>query len=332
MTYKSVPKNLLDTLSDGAFHSGEDLGEAMGVSRAAIWKNLQKLEQLGLSVESIRGKGYRLEQRIDFLFEDVISQALQSLEAKPELHFYGVLDSTNAELLRRLNNHDQWQKLNNGLCIIAEMQEAGKGRRGRQWHSPFGQNLYFSMLWRFEQGMTTLDGLSLVVGLCFVKALKKVATQQYQLKWPNDLLFEGKKVAGILLEVVGDPTGVCHVVIGIGVNVNSSKDKISRTIDQAWSSLADIEGVPLDRNTLLAETIKTLMEALPRFERLGFAAFMDEWSQYDAFKGQEVFVKLGDNSIFGLADGVTKSGELRLKNEQGVQFFNGGEVSLRRSL
>lgn len=329
MSLKNISKILLETLSDGEFHSGEQLGEQLGVSRAAVWKQLQKLEGLGLAVVSVRGKGYRLQQRIDFLSQSRVESLLSpTLSISPQLHSYDVLGSTNAHILRLLNQ----QSLDKAYCVSAEMQEAGRGRRGREWHSPFGQNLYFSLLWRFEQGMAMLDGLSLVVGLALLRALQKVSDKKFELKWPNDVLYQGKKLAGILLEVVGDPTGVCHVVMGVGVNVNSGKDTGETIIDQAWTSLYDIEGHKIDRERLLAETLNELLQALPLFEQQGFTAFAEQWAQYDAFYGQEVFVQLGDKAIYGIADGVSHTGELRLINHNGLQLFNGGEVSLRRKL
>ncbi len=328
MSFKTIPKTLLQTLADGEFHSGEELGEQLGVSRAAIWKHLQKIERLGLGVESVRGKGYRLRQKIDFLSRPTVEKQLSLKAQVSELHLYDVLDSTNAHILRLL----QEEKLGKGYCVCAEMQESGRGRRGREWHSPFGQNLYVSFLWRFEQGMTALDGLSLVVGLSLVRALKSVSDKTYQLKWPNDLLYRGQKLAGILLEVVGDPTGICHVVMGVGINVNSSKDSTDKTIDQPWTSLYDIEGQLVDRNLLLAELLNALSETLPMFEKQGFSAFVEEWKLHDAFFGEEVFVQLGDKAIYGVADGVSHTGELRLLNYEGVKLFNGGEVSLRRKL
>src|SRR5690554_346542 len=329
MSLKNISKVLLHTLSDGDFHSGEQLGEQLGISRAAVWKQLQKLDSLGLTVESIRGKGYRLQQRIDFLSQATIESFLSpALSPFPQLQIHDVLDSTNAHLLRCL----QQQSFSNGYCVVAEMQEAGRGRRGRQWHSPFGQNLYFSTLWRFEQGMTVLDGLSLMVGLATLRALQHVSDQRFELKWPNDLLFQGQKLAGILLEVVGDPTGVCHVVMGVGINVNSGKDLAQSPIDQAWISLHDIEGHTVDRSRLLAAILNELIPALSEFEQYGFAAFAEQWKQYDAFYAQEVFLQLGDKTIYGVADGVSDSGELRLINHNGLQLFNGGEVSLRRMM
>lgn len=328
MTFRKIPHSLLLQMADGQFHSGEKIGELLGVSRAAVWKQLQKLEELGLAFESVKGKGYRLLNYLDFLSAEAIIAGLPAGTIAPSIVIHDVIDSTNAELLRQLSA----QPLAPGSCVLAEMQQSGRGRRGRQWVSPYGRNIYFSMLWRFERGMASLDGLSLLVGLCVVRALHKQSANRFQLKWPNDVLVQGKKLAGILLEIVGDPTGLCHVVIGIGVNVNWRKDGVSTGIDQPWTSLIDIEGQAVNRNLLVAALLHELLTALPVFEERGFSAFADEWQRYDAFAGSDVVLQMGDQMIHGVADGISHNGELRLKTAAGVQSFNGGEVSLRRKL
>lgn len=328
MTHKKIPQHLLALMSDGEFHSGEKIGELLGVSRAAVWKQLQKLEELGLSFESIKGKGYRLETQLDFMSAADISALLIKTYPVPEISVHEVIDSTNAEILRLI----QTNTISKGHTVLAEMQQTGRGRRGRQWVSPFGRNVYLSMLWSFERGMASLDGLSLVVGLCVVKALQRQSAKRLELKWPNDVLCEGKKLAGILLEVVGDPTGLCHVVIGIGINVNWKKNGVSTGIDQPWTSLLEINDAYMDRNPLVAALINELLQALPVFDDQGFAYFADEWQQYDAFIGKEVVIQMGDNMIVGVAAGVTDKGELKLQTPQGIQTYNGGEVSLRKKL
>lgn len=329
MTLKKVPQTLLRLMADGQFHSGEEIGELMGISRAAVWKQLQKLEELGLAFESVKGKGYRLLDVLDFLDEEAIAACLADVQPKPQIHIHDVIDSTNAELLRLLTQSPLPQQ---ACCVLAEMQQAGRGRRGRQWVSPYGRNLYFSMLWSFERGMASLDGLSLLVGLCVLKAMQPRVLQTLQLKWPNDVLADRQKLAGILLEIVGDPTGLCHVVIGIGVNVNWQKDGRASGIDQPWTSLSALAGQAVERNSLVAALLRELLVVLPRFAQQGFAPFADAWQQHDAFAGQEVMLQSGEQVVLGVAAGVGEKGELKLLTAQGVQLFHGGEVSLRRRL
>ena len=323
---KTIPKELLQTVADGQFYSGERLGELLGVSRVAVWKQLQKLSELGLQFESVKGRGYRLLQPIEWLSAEGIKAHLQS-EFVPDLQVYDVLDSSNAELLRQLN---QSLKPAKGSCVMAERQEAGRGRRGRQWISPYARNIYFSMSWDFDQGVASLSGLSLVVGLAVLKALNRLYPLPFQLKWPNDILLHNKKLAGILLEVVGDSTGLCHVVMGIGINVNW-RDKVQAAeISQAWLCLAEVLGHDVNRNELIAAMIDELLIALPAFEQAGFAPFQQAWQAYDAFLHEDVAVQMGERFVFGRSQGVNSEGELLLETDVGVQTFNGGEVSLRR--
>ena len=197
---------LLTLLKDGRFHSGEALGAALGVSRSAVWKQLQSLEsELGLAVYKVRGRGYRLAAPLLLLDAGEISR--RSAQAYWPVQVYDEIDSTNAEALRLVAEGRPAPFL-----VLAERQSAGRGRRGRAWSSPFAQNLYYSLVLRVDGGMRQLEGLSLVVGLAVRRALQEMGVRA-GLKWPNDVLVENRKIAGILLELVGDPADVCHVVL-----------------------------------------------------------------------------------------------------------------------
>lgn len=322
MPKKQVPIDLLRLLSNGEFQSGEAIGSVLGVSRAAVWKQLQKIEELGVRLESVKGKGYRLEEPINLLDQAHLSDALAP---RLTVDVYSSIDSTNAEVLRRFAT-----TTGKGLVVLAESQDAGRGRRGRVWQSPFAQNLYFSMGWCFEGGAAALEGLSLVVGVSLVEALLALGLEQARLKWPNDVLVDGRKLAGILLEITGDPTGLCKVVIGIGVNANMVN--AGGSIDQPWVSIRQVLGGMVDRNQLTILLAEKLLANLYIFEQHGFAAFAGTWHELDAFLHQEVIVTQGERRIIGTAAGVNQAGELRLDIDGVIQHFNGGEVSLRRKL
>ena len=327
---KRIPKELLIMLADGRFHSGDALGKALGISRAAVWKQLQKLEEMQLQLESVKGKGYRLRHGLDFLDSAKIAGFTPGVKEQ-NIVIHDELDSSNAELLRIM----QQSKLSSGHCILTEMQHSGRGRRGRQWLSPYGCNIYLSMLWRFERGMAALDGLSLVVGLAVAKSVYQVLALDVQLKWPNDVLYRQRKLAGILLEVVGDPNGLCDVVIGIGVNVNWARQgqgQAAVPINQPWTSLLEINGNTTDRNHLTGVLIERLERYLTDFDRHGFLPFADAWAEHDAYRNSEVMLELGERHIYGLAAGVNNKGELLIETEAGQQAFNAGEVSLRLAL
>lgn len=323
---KKIPLALLRLLSDGEYHSGEAVGDVLGVSRAAVWKQLQKLESLGLTLESTKGKGYRLLEPLALLDDERIRALAGAAGLSNQFHLHLDIDSTNAELLRLINSGEA----NPGDVVLAESQQAGRGRRGREWVSPFAQNLYYSMAWDFEGGAASLDGLSLVVGLSLVQALADYELEGVGVKWPNDILVNGRKLAGILLEITGDPTGLCHVVIGIGVNVNMRS--AAGAIDQPWTSLAQKLSASVDRNALLVRLTQMLAANLQQFEQQGFSGFCDQWAALDAFAGQSVVVTQGAEQIFGTACGVNSKGELLLEVNGQQQAFNGGEVSLRRTL
>ncbi len=319
---KTIPLELLTLLIDKKIHSGEELGNSLKVTRAAIWKQLQRLQKIGVEIESIKGNGYRLVGSIDLLDPEFISNALR-ISHDIDCDVVMQIDSTNTALMKLL----QESNVTSGKCVVAEMQAEGRGRRGRKWASPFAKNLYFSMLWNFYTGLSGLEGLSLVIGISIVQVLKKMGLEDAKLKWPNDVLINNKKLAGVLLDVYGDPTGFCNVVIGVGLNVYMVKPDI--IIDQPWVSLEQVIDLKIGRSALFILLIENLIANLELYERYGFLHFMSEWKLYDAYLGKEVVVTLGDKVLVGVAQGVSNSGELMVKTQSSVQSFSGGEVTLR---
>jgi BirA family biotin operon repressor/biotin-[acetyl-CoA-carboxylase] ligase len=310
---------LLTLLKDGRFHSGEALGAALGVSRSAVWKQLQLLEsELDLAVYKVRGRGYRLASPLMLLDAGKIDQMARNGSWPTFIH--DEIDSTNAEALRLIASGQTAPFL-----VLAERQSAGRGRRGRAWLSPFAQNLYFSLVLRVEGGMRQLEGLSLVVGLAVRQTLLSLGITAAGLKWPNDVLVDNRKVAGILLELVGDPADVCHVVLGIGINVNMQEAEI----DQAWTSLRLESGQLVDRNQLAALLGDNLRDYLARHREHGFSALQGEWEQAHLWQGRLVSLIAGSNSIDGTVLGVDHQGALRLDVNGVEKCFSGGELSLR---
>ncbi len=315
---------LLGFLSDGYFHSGEELGEKLGISRAAVWKKLKQLEELGLKLDSVRGKGYRLSSGIELLDKNYICSQLNSdFKENVAIHCEPVVASTNDWVQQcEAENPGMWN-----ICL-AECQTAGRGRRGRTWQSPFGTNIYFSMIWHVRQGVASLEGLSLAIGLALVRTLKSFGGEGVQLKWPNDVLWHGKKLAGVLLEISGDPTGECKVVIGIGINGRLFPDD-RENIDQPAADLSEVLPIRATRNEVVAGLINTTIPMLQLFGREGFPAFHYEWNQYDAFAGSQVVLSTATEAICGESMGVETDGGLKIKTASGIQVFKGGELSLR---
>lgn len=315
---------LLSLVADGEFHSGKDLGDVLGVSRTAVWKHAQKLESLGLHLESVKGKGYRLPGGLELLSREKILAGLDAGAESllSELEVLSAIDSTNQHAMQRIDSQSS-----HGYVCLAEYQTAGRGRRGRTWVSPFGSNIYLSAVAEFEGGAAALEGLSLAVGVALVRALKACGVDGVQLKWPNDLLWQGKKLAGILLEMSGDVAGPCQVVVGVGLNV-AMPERSAEDIDQPWVDVASI--VPTySRNQLVAAMLTELLPLLDGFQQAGFAAYKDEWEAMHAYQDCDVQIHTIKIHEQGRAMGVTDVGALRVLVDGVEKQFSGGEVSLR---
>lgn len=311
---------LLKLLKDGRFHSGQALGIALGISRSAVWKQLQHLEaELGLSIHKVRGRGYQLAEPLMLL--DPVSIGAKAPSCDWPILIFDSIDSTNAEALRAIERGQPAPFL-----VLAERQTAGRGRRGRKWASPFAENIYYSLVLRIDGGMRQLEGLSLVVGLAVLQALRELGVSAAGLKWPNDVLVGQKKIAGILLELVGDPADVCHVVLGIGINVNM---RMTDEVDQQWTSMRLESGRTFDRNQLVAQLGQVLQLYLSRHRLGGFPAIQAEWEQNHLWQGRAVSLIAGVNQIDGEVLGIDNQGALRLKVDGVEKIFSGGELSLR---
>ncbi len=311
---------LLAVLADGAFHSGEQIGAELGISRAAISQQIKSLRLLGLEIFSITGKGYRLNTPLQLLNRESIQQHLNDVP----VHTCAVIDSTNQYMMAQL---DRWQK---GECLLAETQTAGRGRRGRQWHSPFGSQFIMSMYWRLDDGPSAAMGLSLAIGVAVVQALESVGYRDLSLKWPNDIYMARRKLAGILVEMSAAVGGICHLVIGVGVNLNLP-DAVIAQLDQPCAHLAE-QPVVVDRNQLSATIIRALRNALALFEKQGLTAFLMDWNRLDIFMQQPVQVLLGNQVIHGIYCGIDEQGNMLLQDHEGMHKFVGGEISLRADI
>lgn len=313
----AVPLKLVTLLSDGQFHSGQQLGLELGMSRAAINKHMQVLRDWGLDIFTVTGKGYSLSQPIQLLDQDKILSRLSS----GQVFVLPVTNSTNQYLIEHID------ALQSGDACVAEYQQAGRGRRGRQWFSPFGANLYLSMYWRLEQGPAAAVGLSLVVGIVMAEVLQKLGADKVKVKWPNDLYMNDKKLAGILVELSGKAGDSANVIIGAGINL-LMKEPDSNIVNQAWANLQE-SGLQIDRNELAIELVSALRESLQIFEVEGLKAFIDRWQPLDNFLDRRVKLLIGDKTIFGIARGIDEQGALRLEIDGVIKTFIGGEISLR---
>jgi BirA family transcriptional regulator, biotin operon repressor / biotin---[acetyl-CoA-carboxylase] ligase len=319
---------LLVLLADGHLHSGEGLAKELRVSRAAVWKGVERLRALGVNVVALPRRGYHLSDPVEMLnrqrIEGELDPQRQSQVRAFELLFE--VDSTNTRLLAAPPPPPG----SADICL-SELQHAGRGRRGRRWIAPFGASIALSVAWTFTDGARTLPALSLAVGVAVSRALARVGARDVTLKWPNDIWFQDRKIGGVLIELRAEASGPAHVVIGIGINV-ALPAAARREIEAGGvrvAAVADACAAAPSRNGVAGAILDELLSMLGRFERDGFAAFRDAWMALDALSGRPARVLLTDTAISGVARGVDPEGALLLDTGDRVQRFVSGEASLR---
>ncbi len=317
---------LVKLLSDGAFHSGTDLGKKLGVTRAAVCKCIRRLTQSGLDVHRVTGRGYKLDAPLTLLNRSRILKHLGAAAAdfRDRLHVLDETDSTNRHLAELIAH----AKTLNGIACLAEAQSGGRGRRGRAWVATPYHNLMFSMAWQFPGGPGLVSGLSLAAGLAVLQALEEYGVDGAGLKWPNDVLWDGRKLAGLLADVQGESAGPTQVILGVGVNGYIGREDAER-IDQPWVDLRNILGETADRNRLAALLIRHLRRMFQAFSEKGFAPFREEWVARHLYHGRRVRLIQGDREFLGTVEGIDENGGLIVQLGKGRQVFHSGEISMR---
>lgn len=326
ITDRNSSFELLAMLADGQVHSGSDLAARLGISRTAVWKRIAKLPELGIDVTKVPSRGYKLAGPIEFLDSETLCQTIhRSLPNEPlSLEVHQQVESTNKVLLDRVGSLKGAEL----VVVLAEHQTGGRGRRGRQWCSPCARNIYMSVLWSTDQGLQALDGLSLAIGVSVAKMLRNDFDIPATLKWPNDIHVNGKKIAGILIEIDGDIEGPLSVVVGVGLNVQMSAEETA-TIEQPWTHMAAHLSSAASRNDVAARMIVRLAEGLSQFRHQGFGAFRDQWAEMDAYLGRNVVVTGHGGPHVGIEKGVDDKGALLLEVDGEVMRMLSGDVSLR---
>jgi BirA family biotin operon repressor/biotin-[acetyl-CoA-carboxylase] ligase len=314
-------------LTDGEFHSGEELAETLGVSRGAVWKAVESLRDLGATLHAVRNRGYRLRSGSDALDASRIMNLLSPVRSHVRsVDVAWAVDSTNSVLLARPNPPS-------GECevMLAEYQTAGRGRRGRTWLAPPGGSICLSLSWTFREVPKDLGALGLVIGVCALRALRDARLDQVQIKWPNDLVVESRKLGGILIELRAESDGPACVVIGIGLNVAlgaRALEAIGETgaspIDLVTAGMTDIS-----RNVVAAALISQVNLGLLVFEKEGLKPFADEWRDADALRGCQIDVHTQAGIAQGLARGIDLHGALVVETPKGVRRFISGDVTVR---
>jgi len=302
----------------------------MGCSRVTVWKSISELKSLGISIFSVKKKGYRLPKKISFFNIENIQRELGELNQFVNLELLNVIDSTNKYLNTSANIKPH------ASVVIANIQTKGKGRRGRSWQASVGESLSMSILWKFDKGASGLSGLSLVVGVAIQRLMKKIGINNSFLKWPNDLLIlEGDayfKLAGVLIELQGDLESRCSAVIGVGLNYDLSND-ILNNIDQPATNIKKYLHSDIDLNQLSAMLIKEIINALSEFEKNGFLSVKEEWLSYNAFKEKTIsFIKSGGEVITGQIVDIENDGALNIMQNNGIhEILISGEVSQQKT-
>jgi BirA family biotin operon repressor/biotin-[acetyl-CoA-carboxylase] ligase len=321
---------ILRLLSDGAFHSGTDLGKQLGVTRAAVCKSVRGLAQSGLVVQSVTGRGYKLDTPLRLLDRDSILKHLgaTAVDLSDRLHVLEEMDSTNHHLAALVATGSDI----NGTSCLAEAQPGGRGRRGKTWVATPYRNLMLSMAWQFPGGPALVSGLSLAAGLAVLQAIEEYGDAAHGapigLKWPNDVLWEGRKLAGLLADVQGESAGPTRVILGVGVNGHIAEAEAAQ-IDQPWADLQTAFGAPIDRNRLAALIIRHWQRMFQEFAEKGLAAFREEWSARHLYHGQRVRLIQGEREFAGTVEGIDEHGGLIVRLAQGRQVFHSGEISMR---
>jgi len=315
--------SVLKLLSPHEFRSGEEISLALDVSRASVHNMIERARRSGVDIQAVRGKGYRLAEPYSWLDLELLSARLATQGYG--LHLHDEVDSTNSRLLGLAQ-----QGLVHKSVLATEWQSNGRGRRGRNWWAPLGSGLTFSLLWRFQRPLTALSGLSLAVGVALARGLRAMGVATASLKWPNDVLVDGRKLAGILIETQGDMLSAASAVIGVGVNVRTLSDA-EEARDFLPVSIEDVLGRMPDRNEVLLSLLHEMNTVLTTFDRQGFAPFVDEWQRLHAWQGEPVRVVGADGETIaeGRVLGVDDAGVLLLETAEGIRLIHSGEVSLR---
>ncbi len=320
-----VKEEILTLLRDsGGFLSGQELSERFGVSRTSVWKAVRQLQETGYEIEAVRNRGYRLLAEPDLLTAELVTKQLRTEWAGRPTLVLDSVDSTNSETKRRAEDGAE-----EGLLVIAEEQTAGRGRRGRTWQSEKGEGIFMSLLLRPDIAPGNASMLTLVMGLAVRDALEETCGMpDLFIKWPNDIVADGKKICGILTEMSAEADCVHYIVVGVGINVHDPS--FPEEMAQTATSIRQQTGESVCRAELSAACMLQFEKYYAVFlETQDLTGLMDLYNGYLINRGREVCIKGGDRDEFGTADGINGRGELLVDTPEGEKTVFAGEVSVR---
>jgi BirA family transcriptional regulator, biotin operon repressor / biotin---[acetyl-CoA-carboxylase] ligase len=326
-------ERLLGLLADGALHSGERLAVALGVTRAAVWKLVAELRDRGITIDSHERRGYSLERPVELLSVTALRRAAGAAGcALPDdMKVVFELGSTNAVLHAAPAPSPGAPHL-----LFAELQTAGRGRRGREWLAPFGSGLTFSIAWSFAEWPADLSALGLALGVCVVDALRALGAVEVALKWPNDIVHGHAKLGGLLLQMRSEAGGPACVVAGLGLNLDLPAHARSVLAAPGATPVTDLahacDGPLPGRVEVAARVAGSMLQGLQQFAGAGFAPFADDWARFDSLRDARVTVLRHDGALEGIARGADSDGALRVETAAGMlERVHAGDVSLRRA-
>lgn len=329
MSLSNLQKKMLELMSDGKFHSGNEIAKKLGTNRSMVWGQMKGLSRMGVDVSAVRGHGYRIQSSFELLDQETIESGLSDWgrENLSKLEIYPEITSTNNHLMENAANFDS------GTVCLAEFQSAGRGRSGRKWISPFAANIYFSVLWHYQKGASSIGGLSLAIGVAILRALRVYCTTGLGLKWPNDILYHDQKLAGILIEVSGDSHGPCDVVTGIGLNWQMP-NHLCHSIDQKWTDLKKVLGAACPkRNHLVSRLLNEILPVLASYDKTGLTPYLEEWRGSDCMANRKASLYWGDHRIIGRIQGIDNQGMIIVETEDGKKkHCASGEISFKHEI
>ncbi len=316
---------LVKLLNSNDFHDGNELGKKLGITRSAVWKGIKKLKTYGIDIKSVKGKGYCLPEDLVLYEKELILDKL-NLNKK----FLSLIDLKIFESVTSTNDYLKTINFQNKIVIcVAEEQTKGRGRFARYWHSPFGQNIYFSIGFDFMKDISSLMGVSLVVGLAVLNAIKKYGiAENFFIKWPNDILWDNKKIAGILIDANAEINGNCKLIIGVGLNLNMIT-VTDRSDPKPRISLKEIIGYAIDKNKMVALLIDSIFSFVKKFETEGLSAFIEQWDKHDYLCEKAITVGIGNTEEEGICKGIDQQGRLVLQLSNGIcKAFASGDATI----
>ena len=308
----------------GGYVSGEEISQQLGVSRTAVWKHIQEIKQAGYAIEAHSRRGYTLRQAPDLLLPDEIHTILDTKVLGRDIHYYPEVESTN-NVAKKLAADG----CREGTLIVAERQSSGRGRISRGWYSPYGKGIWMSVVLKPPFSPQEAPKCTLMAAVAINKAIREFTGVQSGIKWPNDILYNGKKLVGILTEMSAEMDAINYIVIGMGINVNINAAEFPDEIADIASSLSEATGRKVERLPLLAAILKQLEKLYTDVTAHGFEQMFDEWRAQSVTLGQAVAVVAANNKFEGVAVNIDEDGALLVKAADGLKRVIAGDVSIR---